>query len=119
MVGQLVVELLMQVFIERARRVSRARGYSPLILLGFRNLEFKYSNRLMGVHPVSWTEGRTFPAVSQVRRLGRAAGRISAFEQWASDCKHCVFTTFIIILLQQGVGDGRRSEPFQWFLSAP
>ena len=34
MVGQLVAEMLMQFLIERARRVSWRRGYSPLIVLG-------------------------------------------------------------------------------------
>jgi len=34
MVGQLVADMLMQFLIERARRVSRAGGYSPLILCG-------------------------------------------------------------------------------------
>ena len=34
MLGQLVADMLMQVFIERARRLSREPGYSPLILCG-------------------------------------------------------------------------------------
>ena len=33
-VGQLVADMLMQFLIERARRVSRVCGYSPLILCG-------------------------------------------------------------------------------------
>lgn len=33
-VGQLVAAMFMQVFIERARRITRGPGYSPLILCG-------------------------------------------------------------------------------------
>jgi hypothetical protein len=39
--------MFMQFLIERARRVSRDVGYSPLILSRFENYEFKYSDGLM------------------------------------------------------------------------
>jgi len=47
MVGQLVADMLMQFLIERARRVTHRRGYSPLILVGVQNLKPKYPNGLM------------------------------------------------------------------------
>ena len=37
----------MQFLIERARRLPQRRGYSPLILCGVQNFEFKYPHRLM------------------------------------------------------------------------
>jgi hypothetical protein len=48
MVGQLVADMLMQVFIERGRRISQEHGYSPLILCGGGNHEFKYLDERMG-----------------------------------------------------------------------
>jgi hypothetical protein len=39
--------MFMQFLIERARRVTHQRGYSPLILCGVSHLEFKYPNQLM------------------------------------------------------------------------
>jgi hypothetical protein len=33
-VGQIVADMFMQVFIERGRRITRGVGYSPLILYG-------------------------------------------------------------------------------------
>jgi hypothetical protein len=46
-VSKFLADMFMQFLIQRATRVSRGHGYSPLILLRQRYYEFKYSDGLM------------------------------------------------------------------------